>query len=84
MESDHRQGRVLRDDTIMPAFYITGWSKRGANGTIGTNRGDSIATIESPSADKSELAAKPKQHPKTSLDVTYAEQACQHWCIAGH
>ncbi|MHB2026117.1 MAG: FAD-dependent oxidoreductase [Elusimicrobiota bacterium] len=45
-------GRVTdgRDQTV-PGQYAVGWIKRGPSGLIGTNRADSIATVEAMIAD---------------------------------
>jgi len=37
-------GRVATPPNEFPV-YVTGWIKRGPNGTIGTNRADSLATV---------------------------------------
>jgi ferredoxin--NADP+ reductase len=40
-------GRVLDDaDTPVPGEYVVGWAKRGPSGIIGTNKPDSVATVE--------------------------------------
>lgn len=41
-------GRVydLNTKTIVKNEYVTGWAKRGANGVIGTNKPDSIETVD--------------------------------------
>jgi len=47
-------GRVLKDakDTqTVPGQYVVGWAKRGPSGLIGTNKGDSIATVQALLAD---------------------------------
>jgi ferredoxin--NADP+ reductase len=41
-----------------PGLYAVGWIKRGATGIIGTNRADSIETVEALLADKPRLLAK--------------------------
>ncbi|WP_349294804.1 FAD-dependent oxidoreductase (plasmid) [Thioclava sp. 'Guangxiensis'] len=38
-------GRVSMPAPGIAGLYVTGWAKRGASGTIGTNRGDSLATV---------------------------------------
>jgi len=44
----NREGRVIGDDgNPLAGLYASGWIKRGANGIIGTNRADSIATVAS-------------------------------------
>ncbi|RQH09201.1 FAD-dependent oxidoreductase [Bradyrhizobium sp. RP6] len=44
-------GRVAADGSVIEGLYVCGWSKRGPNGTIGTNRGCGIATAEAILAD---------------------------------
>lgn len=43
----NRKGRCLLDGTVIPRVYVTGWIKRGPTGVIGTNRADSIETVDS-------------------------------------
>jgi ferredoxin--NADP+ reductase len=43
------QGRVLvaaGADVTVPGVYVTGWIKRGPSGIIGTNKPDSVETVE--------------------------------------
>jgi len=48
----NRDGRLLDEaGDALPGLYASGWIKRGANGIIGTNRADSIATVASLLAD---------------------------------
>lgn len=42
----NRDGRVFNGAALVPRLYVTGWIKRGPSGVIGTNRADSVATIE--------------------------------------
>ncbi|MGH8583426.1 MAG: NAD(P)-binding protein [Gammaproteobacteria bacterium] len=45
-------GRVIDPEaTPVPGLYCAGWIKRGPTGIIGTNRADSVATVESLLAD---------------------------------
>lgn len=46
-------GRVIDPGTgrPVPGAYVTGWIKRGTNGFIGTNKSDSLLTIQSLVAD---------------------------------
>ena len=58
----HDGGRVV-DDNVgqpVPGLYVTGWIKRGPSGIIGTNRADSIETVESIIADLGGLTNTPK------------------------
>jgi ferredoxin/flavodoxin---NADP+ reductase len=42
----NRKGRVERDGIALDGLYVTGWLKRGPTGIIGTNRADSIETVQ--------------------------------------
>ena len=48
-------GRVMRDGTVIPGEYVTGWIKRGPTGLIGTNKADSVETVKSLLADAPNL-----------------------------
>jgi ferredoxin--NADP+ reductase len=56
----NRKGRVERDGIAVEGLYVTGWLKRGPTGIIGTNRADSIETVEQIRYDlaKSELKSR--------------------------
>ena len=41
-----RDHRILDGDHILPGLYATGWVKRGAQGLIGHNRRDAVATVQ--------------------------------------
>lgn len=57
----HEDGRVLDPaGRQVPSLYAVGWIKRGPTGIIGTNRADSVATIETLLRDVSLLDAVPK------------------------
>jgi hypothetical protein len=55
-------GRLLDNDrSVIPNLYVTGWIKRGPSGVIGTNRADSVATVNALLADLPKLdSAAPK------------------------
>ena len=40
-------GRIVENGNALPGLYVTGWIKRGPTGIIGTNRADSVATVQS-------------------------------------
>jgi ferredoxin--NADP+ reductase len=42
----NRKGRVECDGTAVDGVYVTGWLKRGPTGIIGTNRADSMETVQ--------------------------------------
>ena len=48
-------GRILEQGRRVPGLYAVGWMKRGAKGTIGTNRGDSVAAVAALLEDRAEL-----------------------------
>jgi len=43
----NRRGRCLLHGEPVPGLYVTGWIKRGPTGIIGTNRADSVETVQS-------------------------------------
>jgi ferredoxin/flavodoxin---NADP+ reductase len=54
------KGRCLDASKPVPGLYVTGWIKRGPSGLIGTNRVDSVETVESIVADLAVLDAAPR------------------------
>lgn len=44
-------GRITENGVVVPQLYTAGWIKRGPTGIIGTNRADSVATINALLAD---------------------------------
>jgi ferredoxin/flavodoxin---NADP+ reductase len=55
-------GRLAADGSILPGLYVCGWSKRGPQGTIGTNRACSVETVANLLADLPQLN-EPTRHP---------------------
>lgn len=53
-------GRVTEDGTVVPQLYVAGWIKRGPTGIIGTNRADSVETVNSLLEDVDSMAADSK------------------------
>lgn len=53
----NENGRITNKGDIVPQLYTAGWIKRGPTGIIGTNRADSVATVESLLQDIPALAA---------------------------
>jgi ferredoxin--NADP+ reductase len=41
----NREGRIVDGEATVPGLYTAGWIKRGPTGIIGTNRADSVATV---------------------------------------
>jgi ferredoxin/flavodoxin---NADP+ reductase len=57
----NKGGRIVDDAGMpIPGLYASGWIKRGPTGIIGTNRADSLATLESLLADVDSLDTGPK------------------------
>lgn len=42
----HEDGRITDGDGPVAGLYVVGWIKRGPSGVIGTNKPDSIATVD--------------------------------------
>ncbi len=65
----NQDGRVVDGQKVVPGLYVTGWIKRGPTGIIGTNREDSVATVNSLLADlpKIDSGAKPGADGLTGL-----------------
>jgi ferredoxin--NADP+ reductase len=61
----NKDGRVAgADGAPLPGQYVVGWAKRGPSGLIGTNRADSVATVDALVADaaaRTPGAAAPKE-----------------------
>lgn len=56
----NKEGRVIKNGKAMPGVYVTGWQKRGPSGIIGTNRADSIETVDCLLADMAGVEKTPK------------------------
>jgi len=60
-------GRVKDDSlTVVPGLYVAGWAKRGAVGTVGTNRLDSLETCKNLVEDLAHLPAR-REDPDAML-----------------
>lgn len=57
----HTGGRVLEGSSAVLGLYVTGWLKRGSTGIIGTNRADSVETVQNLLADLSKIYDRDKQ-----------------------
>jgi ferredoxin--NADP+ reductase len=56
-----REGRIVDEaGTVVPGLYAAGWIKRGPTGIIGTNRADSVATVNALLADLPALDPGPR------------------------
>jgi ferredoxin--NADP+ reductase len=42
----NQDGRIVDGNNVVPNCYVAGWIKRGPTGIIGTNRADSVATVQ--------------------------------------
>lgn len=43
----NKDGRIIDGENVLSGLYVSGWIKRGPSGVIGTNKPDSIATVNS-------------------------------------
>lgn len=43
----NEKGRILNEGSSLKGFYTSGWIKRGPSGVIGTNKADSVETVNS-------------------------------------
>lgn len=69
----NRKGRCLAGEDPLPGMYVTGWIKRGPSGIIGTNRADSVETVESILEDLSKVPASPKPGAAGLRDILRAQ-----------
>ncbi len=70
-------GRVVDPATghPVPGAYVSGWIKRGTNGFIGTNKSDSLMTIQSLAADyNAGLLGEPAGGPRAVARMVHARQ----------
>ncbi len=65
----NNKGRVTNERDVVPGLYVTGWIKRGPSGIIGTNRADSVETVDSIIADLPVLAASEKRDYRMLLNL---------------
>jgi ferredoxin/flavodoxin---NADP+ reductase len=56
----HATGRVLDGAGTVEGLYVTGWLKRGPTGIIGTNRADSVETVQSLLAELPKICKREK------------------------
>jgi ferredoxin--NADP+ reductase len=70
------RGRCLFGDHPVPGIYVTGWIKRGPTGVIGTNRADSVETVESIIEDLAKLKPTFKLGIAGLRDVLTKRGAC--------
>lgn len=54
----NEQGRITDRGVALHGLYVTGWLKRGPSGIIGTNKADSIETVDALLADMQMSAPK--------------------------
>lgn len=57
------EGRVHDASGIVPGLYVAGWIKRGPSGIIGTNKPDSLETVERLLEDRPSLRPCPERDP---------------------
>ena len=62
------EGRIIENGKPAPGLYASGWIKRGPSGVIGTNKADSVATVQSLLTDLPNLAPGAKSDPPALRD----------------
>lgn len=70
-------GRVIDPATgeRVPGAYVSGWIKRGTNGFIGSNKSDSLKTIQTLAADyNADLLTEPIAGPRAVARMVHAHQ----------
>lgn len=70
-------GRVIDPATgeRVPGAYVSGWIKRGTNGFIGSNKSDSLKTIQTLAADyNADLLTEPIAGPRAVARMVHAQQ----------
>ena len=65
----NQQGRITEADAVVPGLYAAGWIKRGPSGVIGTNKPDSVETVQCILEDAATLTPcpEPDTAPLTAL-----------------
>lgn len=71
-------GRITENGTVVPQLYTAGWIKRGPTGIIGTNRADSVATVQSLLADIDNSTATDSKPGTTALLPLLSERKVRH------
>lgn len=71
----NHKGRVESAGVAVDGLYVTGWLKRGPTGIIGTNRADSIETVQQIMQDFSNREAKPPQSRKALSESIHGRSA---------
>ncbi|NWF69549.1 MAG: FAD-dependent oxidoreductase [Chloroflexi bacterium] len=70
----NQQGRVLQNGAPLPGTYCVGWIKRGPTGIIGTNKPDSIESVEKLLEDlRAEKLLAPSRPTRAALEALLAQ-----------
>lgn len=73
----NQKGRVLDPATNQPSMgqYVTGWIKRGPSGVIGTNKPDSVETVNALLEDLAQgIYLRPSQPDRASMEKLVGER----------
>lgn len=69
----NRDGRITGDDgSVLSGLYVVGWAKRGPTGVIGTNKPDSVETVNAMLADVPNLAGAPDPDPGSIVALLHS------------
>lgn len=78
----NEKGRITENGAPVVGLYCAGWIKRGPSGIIGTNKPDSVETVEQLLADLPNLTPAP-QPDSAAVDALLAERGVRVVDIAG-
>ncbi|MEP5486670.1 MAG: FAD-dependent oxidoreductase, partial [Parasphingorhabdus sp.] len=72
---EHGRGRFANSDgRILPGLYCVGWARRGPSGTIGTNKPDGFAIIETVAED---IGSGNRKEGREGLDRLFGERGVE-------
>lgn len=76
------KGRITGDDGMpVPQLYTAGWIKRGPTGIIGTNRADSVATVEALLQDIALLDTGDVKEGSEGIYALLSDRKIRHVCF---
>ncbi len=64
----NKEGRIFSGEQVVPGLYASGWIKRGPSGVIGTNKPDSVASVQSLLADVPHLKPAANRGPHAASE----------------
>jgi ferredoxin--NADP+ reductase len=83
---DEKAGKIPNvEGRVAAGEYVVGWAKRGPSGLIGTNRADSVATVNAMLADAKagKFGAEPQFPTPEAVDRLLKERGLRYVSFAG-